>query len=290
MFYVIKNDLIEVEISNIGAEILSIKLNGVNYIKDGNPKYWAGRSPIMFPICGRLYSGGYTFNGTRYEMPLHGIVKTAQFTVTNQAKNSITFELKSSEESKITYPFDFTFAVTYTVKNNSLITEFSVKNDGEITMPFSLGAHPGFTVPIAGVGEFEDCYIEFSTPCPAKKVNLSKTCFLTGNDTLYTGENLKIIPLKHELFNNDAIFLYDTAKTVTLKSSKSPHSIKVDFEGFKYIGFWQSANTDADFICIEPWTGIPSTDGIVDDFSTKKDMATLESGKTFTLSYVITVE
>lgn len=290
MFYVIKNDLIEVEISNIGAEILSIKLNGVNYIKDGNPKYWAGRSPIMFPICGRLYSGGYTFNGTRYEMPLHGIVKTAQFTVTNQAKNSITFELKSSEESKITYPFDFTFAVTYTVKNNSLITEFSVKNDGEITMPFSLGAHPGFTVPIAGVGEFEDCYIEFSTPCPAKKVNLSKTCFLTGNDTLYTGENLKIIPLKHELFNNDAIFLYDTAKTVTLKSSKSPHSIKVDFEGFKYIGFWQSANTDADFVCIEPWTGIPSTDGIVDDFSTKKDMATLESGKTFTLSYVITVE
>ncbi len=290
MLCLIKNNKLEVEISTIGAEVFSLKKDGKNFIKDGNPKYWTGRSPIMFPICGRLYSGGYTFNGNRYEMDIHGIVKTAQFTVNKQTESSITFELKANEDTLKSYPFDFTFTVTYTLNNNSLITEFTVVNNGETPMPFSLGAHPGFTVPVAGVGEFEDCFIEFSSPCPAKKVNFSPTCFLAGNDKLFNGENLKTIPLKHSLFDNDAIFLYDTAKSVTLKSTKTPYSVKVDFDGFKYIGLWHMPKTDADYVCIEPWNGIPSTDGVVDDFSNKKDMSVLDGKKTYSLSYTITVE
>ena len=49
----IKNDQLTVEISSLGAELQSIKdANGNEYLWDGDPKYWARRSPLLFPIVG----------------------------------------------------------------------------------------------------------------------------------------------------------------------------------------------------------------------------------------------
>ena len=290
MLYTIENKFLTVTINDLGAEVFSIKKDGREYLYNGNPKYWDGRSPIMFPICGRLYGGAYTYNGNRYEMPIHGIVKTAQFSVSDKKNDQITFALNSNENTLEEYPFNFEFKVTYKLADNALITDFEVVNTDTKALPFSLGAHPGFTVPVGGVGDFEDCFVEFSTPCPAKRVNFSPTCFLAGEDKLFGGEDFKTLPLNHSLFDNDAIFLYDTAKSVTLKSNKTDFSVKVDFDGFKYLGFWHAPKSDAPYVCIEPWTGIPSTDGIVDDFSTKKDFTFLDGGKTYTLSYKITIE
>jgi len=44
---------------------------------------------------------------------------------------------------------------------------------------------------------------------------------------------------------------------------------------------------DAPFVCIEPWTGLPATDGIHDDFATKQAMKYLDSGKSATHEFTI---
>ena len=63
MIYFIENDYLFVKVSSRGAELTSIKNkdNGVEYLWQGDEKYWAGQAPVMFPICGRLYEGKYTY-------------------------------------------------------------------------------------------------------------------------------------------------------------------------------------------------------------------------------------
>ncbi len=73
-------------------------------------------------------------------------------------------------------------------------------------------------------------------------------------------DNSDVLPITHRSFDNDAIMFTDVpGSTLTLRGRKSGHGVKIDFEGFKYIGVWSAAN-DAPFVALElgpatlPWT------------------------------------
>ena len=51
MNYTIKNDKITAQISDKGAELMSVIKDGVEYIWQGNPEYWSGRAYNLFPTC-----------------------------------------------------------------------------------------------------------------------------------------------------------------------------------------------------------------------------------------------
>ena len=74
MIYTIENDSIRVQISDVGAELQSIvgKKDNTEYLWQGDAQYWSGRAYNLFPICGRLTDGKYTYQGKTYEMNLHG--------------------------------------------------------------------------------------------------------------------------------------------------------------------------------------------------------------------------
>ncbi|MBO5285744.1 MAG: aldose 1-epimerase family protein [Clostridia bacterium] len=289
MQYKISNGNLTATISDVGAEVISLQKNGCEYLHDGI-NYWQGIAPIMFPICGRLFGGKYTYKNNEYEMILHGFVRKEVLSVFDASVDSITFIYKSSDDSKKIYPFDFDFLIKHTIAGDTLTTDFTVINLSDDDLPFALGGHPGFKLPIENKGDFTDCYVEFDEACPAKKIDFTPTCFMTGNDTLFSGEDLKVIPLKHDLFDDDAIFLYDTSKGITLKSNATPTTIRLDFKGFKYIGLWHAPKTDANYVCIEPWTSCPSYDNKIDDFSCKKDMFYIKKGEKFNLGYAITIK
>ena len=60
----IKSDLITVTISSKGAEIQSIlDKNGIERMYDGDPRFWANRAPILFPVAGGLKDDGYEWQG-----------------------------------------------------------------------------------------------------------------------------------------------------------------------------------------------------------------------------------
>ena len=65
MLYSIENDRLRVEINDIGAELYSIKdkADGFEYLWQGDPQYWSGRAYNLFPICGRITEGRYTYKG-----------------------------------------------------------------------------------------------------------------------------------------------------------------------------------------------------------------------------------
>ncbi|MGM9665535.1 MAG: aldose 1-epimerase family protein [Eubacteriales bacterium] len=291
MIYTIENDYLTAKISDVGAELISLKSkrDECEYIWQGDEKYWTGHAPIMFPICGRLFGGKYTYRGKEYEMPIHGIVRHEEFALKSASASEITLEYASNEKSRTMYPFDFVFDVTFKLMLKSVEVKFNVKNTGGNDLIFAVGGHPAFNVPLGKSGKFEDYYLEFDKKCAALRVDFSDTCFCTGNDRQFTEGGTKRIPLTHDLFDNDAIFLYNTDKNVTLASEGAKNSVTVSFDGMKYVGIWHKPKTDAPYVCIEPWSSIPSYDGAVDDLESKEQMVHLPSSYSYKNSFMITV-
>ena len=291
MEYTIQNDYLTVSISDMGAELMSIKSkDGCEYLWQGDSKYWSGRAPIMFPICGRLFGGEYTYLGKTYTLPNHGFARKSLFALKSASLSFVTLELTSNEETKKVYPFDFVLDVTFSLKDNSLNVKYEVKNTDDKEIIFSVGGHPAFNVPLDKGLSFEDFYVEFNKRCNAVRVDFSPTCFLTHNDKPYNPKGTKRIDLRHDLFDDDAIFLYNVSKEITLASDKSQRSVTMSFDGMKYIGLWHAVKTDAPYVCIEPWTSVPATDGQIDDLLTKEEMVHLPIGYTYKNSYSVKIK
>lgn len=292
MIYTIENDFLTVKVSSLGAELTSIKgkANDCEYLWQGDEKYWAGQAPIMFPICGRLYEGKYTYLGKEYTMPNHGIARSSEFALKSTAQDEITLSLAANEETKKCYPFNFTLNVTFKLVKSSLEITYNVINNDTCELIFGVGGHPAFNVPINNQGSFDDYYVEFDNSCSALRVDFSPTCFCTKDDKIYTQGGTKRIDLSHNLFDDDAIFLYNVDKAITLKSDKYKGSIKLKYDRMKYIGLWHMPKTDAPYVCIEPWSSIPANDGVIDNLLTKEEMIHLPVGYSYKNTYSITIE
>ena len=291
MTHILENEQLRIEIDELGAQLMSIRERSTDteYLWQGDPTYWNSRATLLFPICGRLTEGRYTYKGNSYDMLLHGFIRHAQLTVSAKTENSISFTYTDNEQTLAQYPFSFRYTVTYTLRGNTVDHTFLVENTGNDTLPFGLGGHPGFNVPLEAGTEFTDYYVEFSKAAPARKLIMSETCFVTGTTEPFPLEDGKIYRLHHDMFDHDAIFLCDMAKSVTLKSDKTTKAVTLTYDDMPYLGLWHKPKTEAPYLCIEPWNSLPSDDGVVDDMATKKYMTRLAPGQTATYSFGITI-
>ena len=291
MNYTIKNEFLTVEVSDFGAELQSIKTaDGTEYLWQGNQEFWPDRAPNIFPYVARMTQGKYTADGKEYEMKIHGFVKYLTLLMEEKSEDSITFRLDSCDETKVQYPYDFTYRITYSLEGNTLVTKSSVENRGKTRMYFALGGHPGFNVPLEeGLG-FEDYYLEFDRPSHPYLVGFTEACFLNGCDRPYALEDEKRILLKHTLFNEDAVVLKHVAKQVRLASDKGTKSVTVTYPDFPYIGFWHRPKSEAPYVCIEPWSALPSRDGIVEELSQQADLTALDAGKKYETTWFIEIK
>ena len=121
MIHTIKNEFLTVQISSLGAELYSIRSSdGVEYLWQGDKKYWGGRAPVMFPICGRLFEGKYTYLGKEYSMPNHGIARASEFDLVALSEESVALELKSNKETLEKYPFNFSLQIIFELSRGNI--------------------------------------------------------------------------------------------------------------------------------------------------------------------------
>ena len=92
MKYEITNGQFTAVIESYGAELQSFKKDGHEYIWEGDPAYWHGHGPNLFPFVGRLFEQKYKLHGKTYEMGIHGFAKIKDFQVIENAGSRITFE------------------------------------------------------------------------------------------------------------------------------------------------------------------------------------------------------
>ena len=145
MLYTLKNDILTVTLSSLGAEIRSVKRGGCEYIWQGDPTFWSGQCPVIFPICGRFFGGKYICEGKEYELGTHGFARSSEFDVKADG-TKVVFTLLANEKTRACYPFEFLFTLTYELVGEKLTVKADIKNTGDKLLPATYGAHPGFNI------------------------------------------------------------------------------------------------------------------------------------------------
>ena len=281
--YSLDNGVLSVRVSSIGGQLLSVKKDGKEYLWQGDPAFWEDRAPNLFPYIARLTKGTYTVHGKEFHLPIHGFLPAAEMKAEAQEESLLVLRLDADESTLACYPFVFTLRIRYELNQDTLRIAYEVENGGEEDMYFGIGGHPGFQAPLEDGLSFEDYFLEFESEGQSGtdaqtpvRIGFSPTCFLNGKDEPWPLEKGCRIPLRHDLFDDDAIVLSHTPKTVVLRSEKGGRGVRVRFPQMPYIGFWHAVKKPAPYVCIEPWSSLPSRQDVVEELSEQPGLIHLE--------------
>ena len=243
----LKSDDLQVEFQSLGGALSSIKdKDGVEYLWQGDPTYWSGQAPVLFPICGSVRNDTVLYDKedgsqVKGKIPRHGLVRKKEFELVNQTENSVTFAIEDDEEMYANYPYHFRLEITYTVTGKTIRTQYKIYNkEAEKSMPYFIGGHPGFNCPLLEDEVYEDYYLEFEKPetCTVPKP-FPETGMLDFKDRSSWLENQKEIDLNYDLFSYDAVTLDNLeSRSISLKSRKHDKGLKLHFEEFPNLIVW----------------------------------------------------
>ena len=257
----ISNKYLTVTINSLGAEVESIKKEGREILWEGNPDIWAEHSPILFPICGGLKNNKFIFGGKEYNMPKHGYAKRVGWEIETAEKEKAVFLLCSDEGSRKIYPFDYELRAIFTVERTTFKVEYSIKNLSDTDMYYSIGAHEGYACP----GGIENYTIKFEKEEDLKSLSLEGPLLDGGKFSVK--EKTNELKLSKDLFTVDSLIFEDLkSRKLWLKNDKTGEETEIYFDGFDYLLLWTIPG--AEYICIEPWCGIP--DYVTSDYDITK--------------------
>jgi galactose mutarotase-like enzyme len=255
----IEHQQMKVLIHPKGAELQSVfhKGLGLEFLWGGDPAFWGKHAPLLFPIVGTLKKDRYYYGDKGYTLSRHGFARDSIFEPGQHQADAITFLLRSNPETLSKFPFDFELKVRYQLLPDGLKTTYTVINPSEQDMYFSIGAHPAFNLPLVPGTDYADYYLEFDKKETLPRWPISPDGLIEKDPIPLLNDSGRL-PLSKDLFAHDALVLRHPASTaVALRSDKTAHGLRMDFDGFPYLGIWAAKN--ANFVCIEPWCGIADT-------------------------------
>lgn len=277
---ILDNSILKAKINLLGAELVELQVKGkenILWIPDFS--FWNRTAPNLFPIVGRLVNDCFQYNHSSYEMKQHGFARDLPFFIVNQTHTMVELKLADSEETRKNYPFNFELKVIYELKENRIEISYKTFNKGEITMPYSVGGHPGFALNLP----LKNYRLNFHTSFEADRW-LIENSFYTGQK-----QSMKIdhyLNLENEYFFNDAIVFKQPKFTkVTLENFNDEKIVTVGSSNWDAIGFWTKQN--APFFCVEPWWGWADSSNSSGKIEEKEGLHWLEPQSEETVSYFI---
>ena len=279
----ISNGSLTASIDTMGAQLMSLRKGESEYLWQGDSNWWPRRAPILFPIVGVLKGGKAESAEGTVSLARHGLARLNQFEIVEQSTSSVTLQLKSTEETLKAYPYDFELKLIFSVDGDTLTQTYEVNNPANVVLPFTLGAHPAFNIPIPGVeaASLDQYHLSFTRSWTSYGPSITDEglCDYTTPQRLIV--NSDTLPLSWELIDREKTITLENVpdRCITLTASteapSEAHGIQMDFEGFDYLGIW-SAAPGCPFVALEPWCGIADTvdcDGI---FEHKPGIISLE--------------
>lgn len=165
----------------------------------GGGRAAASGVPILFPFASRIRSGRFSWQGRAYELEpndgrgnaIHGLVLDRPWRLVDRAADSAAgqFQLtRDAPDLASLWPADFLLQVewrlTATSSGGSLLScNLRVENPGENPLPYSLGLHPWFRLPLGPVPSTESCRIYV----PASETWELENLLPTGNKRPVSG-------------------------------------------------------------------------------------------------------
>jgi galactose mutarotase-like enzyme len=254
-------------IAHHGAELQSLTDGeGREYMSDGDPAFWSGRAPLLFPIVGRLNADRLRFSGQDYRMVKHGFARKSDFALIDQSGDTACFQLTDSAETRAQYPFAFEMDTHFRVEGATLHITATVRNPGAEMLPFSFGYHPAFAWPLPSGGARADHQIRFEADEPDALCRLT-TDGLILPDLVPTPVTSNQILLTDSLFEADALIWKSIASRRLSYGAPGHTALDIAFPDTEWLGIWTKPG--AGFVCIEPWAGSADDQGYQGDFTDK---------------------
>ena len=276
----IENEFAVVEVSTKAAEITSFydKEKNIEHMWQGDPAFWSGRNPILFPIVGNTWSKEYQIDGKTYKMGNHGFARHSEFTVEEVTEDTIVLSLSDSEETRAQYPFEFKMTVSYQLTGRKLTITYRIDNHSPKMMPFNFGLHPAFNCPMEKGERFQDYKVIFA--CPE-----TQTC-VAGDSRLCLNDE-KEMALDYATFSSIPTIILEHVKSPYVTLTNGKNSVTVSCAGYRWLAFWTKQN--APYLCIEPWHSHGDFEEVNVPFEEREGTMHLEKDGSFTTAYTIEI-
>jgi len=247
----ISNEHLAVEVSTLGAEMQSVKsIDGRSWLWNGDPQFWNGRSPILFPIVGKAPDNTITVDGRPYPINQHGFARRTVFELVEATNSRSRHRLAASPHTREAYPFEFELIVQHEVQGPALTVTAEVTNRDSRPMPFGIGFHPAFAWPLPGAGnEPHRIRLAHDGEPLMRRVEGGLMMKEVQPSPFASGE----LVLDHSLFEKDAMIFPEVQATSLFYGPPNGPRLGFSFRNLPNIALW--SKPEAPFVCIEPWHG-----------------------------------
>ena len=288
----LSNSILTVQIAEHGAELQSIKKDGKEYLWQGDAKFWGRRSPVLFPIVGRVWNNKYRHAGNTYEIGQHGFARDMDFKLTYKEDNGAVYWLESTPDTLGKFPFPFRLLVGYLLEENKITVKWRVENLGAMDMYFQIGAHPAFYFPEFDAATKDRGFFVFDRKSDLEYIMpTEKGCVSPERHVLKLNKE-GLMPIDIHTFDCDTyIFDNKQLKKITLLDKKKKPHISLEFNS-PLVALWSPTKThpDCPFVCIEPWYGRCDSVGYSGELKDREWIQKLEPKETFDVEYKIIIE
>ena len=265
--------------------------------------------PLLFPFPNRIRAAEFVWNSEGYVLPtgtgggevaadgngnaIHGFCVDRPWRTGKSGSNAVTGTFRLSVDApdrRPLWPADFVLTVRYEVLGPVLRCDVTVENPDDVPLPFGLGTHPYFRLPLAAGGDAARCTVEV----PAAKHRVAENGVPTGEtvepaahldlrdgpefgtlqlDDYYTDQKVEGGAIFHRVYDGDA------GLVVTQKCDPQFRDVVV------FTPPWFRTGTDG-AVCVEPYTC--ATDAInLQQRGVDAGLRTLEPGGRWTTWFEI---
>jgi aldose 1-epimerase len=144
-----------------------------DFAAGGRPS--ASGNPLLFPFAGRLRGTSVVLDGRSFTLAagdgrgnaIHGFVLDRPWEVPRREEHGAVGLFRSTNfpELKDAWPSAWELECRYELTGRELRSWLTARNTGAEPLPFSLGTHPYFRLPLGPEGSAEDCVLRV----PAKE-------------------------------------------------------------------------------------------------------------------------
>lgn len=282
----LSNDIVTIEVAEHGAELVSLKKEGREYLWNGDPAYWNRHAPILFPAVGKPFNNELHVDGQVYPMKQHGYARDSEFEVIGDG--CLCMIPSNLSES---YPYRLGLEVCYRLKGSVVEVIWTVENLDTCDAWFQIGAHPGFMLPDYYAGDATHGFIHYYD----REGNPVSPCMVSalddGNRVPRQVTNVAdCMPITVDTFAHDALMFEGGQVTKAVLCDKEGREVLgVNCRQAEAYGIWAPHKEGCPFVCLEPWCGICDAKGFTGDISERQYIHRLAPKEKYTFTYTIEI-
>ena len=263
-------------IDPFGAELQSLTdAQGHEYMSSGDPAFWKGRAPLLFPIVGRLNDDTLRVDGQAYPLEKHGFARRSRFDIIDHDASSVTLRLTDSPATRAMYPFAFELDMRFALDDAALSMTATIRNPSNAQLPASFGYHPAFAWPLPGADRAtHEIVFERDEPEPLRRVTSEGVIGTDPKASPVIGN--RFTPTDAQFADDALVWTNLNSRALSYGVAGGPH-LAIAFPDTPHLGIWTKPG--AAFLCIEPWAGHADPEGYAGEFRDKPGVFEITPGE-----------